>query len=325
MSFFTKIKSIYNIKSLNECIENNNYKDFPRLFDALKEKDPVTYSKFLKFNTHNFIENEELNTLFKKSFIWVNSFNLNDVLLLNNFIIKFLAASKIETNVNNFYEKTLSCLTHEDVKDYPVFNDLFLKSHYYFHKLIENSSKTDLNILNTRSAFFEYQKKIFFTHHKLTRCFFYIVKHPYDIFLDLKKQGKSSQESLSILCNLDQRPNIVKINFNNEERSCEENTRSWSTNVSSWTNANVVSTLRGLVIKYDDLINKKEEVLLDVAAHLKESGIDVNFTSNEIIDLAKSFNFLVDTKNNHATISNQDKKIIDRDCGEMLDKYLNEL
>ena len=71
------------------------------------------------------------------------------------------------------------------------------------------------------------------------------------------------------------------------------------------------------------MINKKEEVLLDIAAHLKESGLDINFTSNNIADLAKSFNFLLNNKNNHDLISKQDKKIIDRDCGEMLDKYFN--
>ncbi|MDB9776320.1 hypothetical protein OAB63_01005 [Alphaproteobacteria bacterium] len=323
MSFFTKIKSIYNIKLLNQCIENNDYKGFLSSFEDLEKQDPTTHNKFLKFHTHNFIENETLNELFQKNFIWVNSFSLDDVPLLNNFITKVLNSSKIETNVMNFYEKTLSCLTNEDLKDYPVFNDLFLKSHYYFHKLIEKDSKKKLNILNSQSAFFEYQKKIFFTHHKLTRCFFYVVKHPYDIFLDLKKQNNSSQESLNILCNLDQRPKIVKIQHNNIERSCEENMKSWSINVSSWTNANVVSTLRGLVIRYDDLINRKEEILLDIAAHLKESGVDVNFTSNEIVNLAKSFNFLPNTENNHDSISKQDKKIIDRDCGEMLDKYIN--
>ena len=151
----------------------------------------------------------------------------------------------------NFYEEVLKTLSEEEIKDYQFVNDVFLKSHYYFQMIIDNQNP-GVKLMNTNSAFFEYNSKIHFTHHKLTKCLFYILKHPYQIFSELKQEGLTSQAALNVLCNLENKPTMMEIHKNGKVLSCPENSSSWENNVLSWTNDNVQTSLRGLIIFYDD-------------------------------------------------------------------------
>ena len=107
----------------------------------------------------------------------------------------------------DFYEEVLKILEEQEINEYHSFNDIFLKSHYYFQMMIDNHYP-GVKLLNTNSAFFEYNNKIHFTHHKLTRCLFYVIKHPYQIFSELKQEGLTAQAALSLLCNLENKPTM---------------------------------------------------------------------------------------------------------------------
>jgi len=177
--------------------------------------------------------------------------------------------------------------------------------------------------MNTNSAFFEYDKKVHFTHPKLTKCFFYILKHPYQIFSELKQEGLTSQAALTLLCNLENKSAMIEIKKNGNTLSCPENSNSWENNVLSWTNDNVQSSLRGITFLYDDLLSNTEDILMMIAGHLKESGFAIELNPLEISKLADKFTF--DARDNPSIeISNKEKKIIDRDCGSLIEKFFSE-
>ena len=81
--------------------------------------------------------------------------------------------------------------------------------------------------------------------------------------------------------------------------------------MSSWTNENVQISLRGLTIYHDDLYNKTEDKLIEIAAHLKESGLEVEINPLEISKIAEQFK--LNKKNKPPLeLSNKEKKLIDR-------------
>ena len=322
MSILNNIKLNYITKSLNQCIDNSDFTIFKKKFEDLKKIDTKIANKYIKFNSIDFVENEDLNFLFNKNIIWANSFRKKDTDLISNFISQiFQQTSNTKIQNLNFYEDLLKILEQDDTQDYKSFNDIFLKSHYYFQMILDNKYP-GIKLMNTNSALFEYDKKIHFTHHKLTRCYFYVIKHPYQIFSELKKEGFETQAALNILCNFEDRPEIVKIEKDGKQISCPENAQSWGTNVSSWTNENAQITLRGLTVYYDDLLHKTDDKLIEIAAHLKESGFEIEVNSMEISKIAENFQSNEKEKTTWE-ISNKEKKIIDRECGDLIEKFFS--
>ena len=322
MSILNNIKLNYITKTLNQCIENRDFRNFEKNFEDLKKIDTKIANKYIKFNSTEFLENEDLNFLFNKNIIWANSFRKKDTILISNLISQiFLQASNTKIQNLNFYEDLLKILEQDDIHDYNSFNDVFLKSHYYFQMLLDNKYP-GTKLMNTNSAFFEFDKKIHFTHHKLTRCYFYVLKHPYQIFGELKNEGLETQAALNILCNFEDRPEMVKTENDGKQISCPENAKSWETNASSWTNENVQITLRGLTVYYDDLLYKTEDKLIEIAAHLKESGSGIEVNTMEISKIADSFRSNEKEKT-ILEVSNKEKKIIDRECGDLIEKFFS--
>lgn len=322
MSILNNIKLNYITKTLNQCIENKDFTNFQKNYEDLKKIDTKIANKYIKFNSIDFVESENLSFLFSKNIIWANSFRKKDTNLISNLISEiFHQTSNTKIQNLNFYEDLLKILEEDDIQDYSSFNDVFLKSHYYFQMLLDNKYP-GAKLINTNSAFFEFDKKIHFTHHKLTRCYFYVLKHPYQIFSELKNEGLETQAALNILCNFEDRPEMVKIEKDGKQISCPENAKSWETNVSSWTNENAQITLRGLTVYYDDLLHKTEDKLFEIAAHLKESGLDMEVNSTEISKIADSFRSNTKEKTT-MEISNKEKKIIDRECGDLIEKFFS--
>ena len=188
MSILNNIKLNYITKTLNQCIESKDFTNFEKNFEDLKKIDTKIANKYIKFNSVDFVENEDLNFLFNKNIIWANSFRKKDTILISNLISQlFQQTSDVKIQKLNFYADLLKILDQDDIQDYSSFNDIFLKSHYYFQMILDNKYP-GAKLMNTNSAFFEFDKKVHFTHHKLTRCYFYVLKHPYQIFNELKKK-----------------------------------------------------------------------------------------------------------------------------------------
>ena len=323
MSFLNNIKLKYTTNLLNQCIDNENFKDFQKHYDQLKKINPKVANKYIKYNSVDFINNEELNFLFNKDIIWLNSFRKKDIDLTSNLISQIINLSSTKKiNRLNFYEEVLRILEDDEIKDYKNSSDRFFKSHYYFQILVDQQNP-GTKLIDTTSSFFELNKNIHFPHHKLSRCYFYIIKHPYQIFAELKKDGLGAQQALNVLCNFENRPDIVEVNKGGQNLSLSENTNSWSINASSWTNENVQVSLRGLTLYYDDLINKTEDKVIEMAAHLKESGLEMELNPLELSKIADQFKS-AQIENISIDLSNKEKKIIDRECGDVIEKLFSE-
>ena len=63
--------------------------------------------------------------------------------------------------------------------------------------------------------------------------------------------------------------------------------------------------------------------MIEIAAHLKESGLEGEINPLEISKIAEKFR-LNEKNKTLIELSNKEKKIIDRDCGDVIEKYFSE-
>ena len=113
--------------------------------------------------------------------------------------------------------------------------------------------------------------------------------------------------------------NDVYHKYDDNNYFVSENKQSWSTNVSSWTNPNVISTFRGIIIKEEELIEDPLQKLSELVSHLIQSGIncklDYSYLQNYIEEnpIEKEIIPMAD-------LSKKELKILNRDIGNVADK-----
>ncbi len=325
MSFLNKVKTNYKLKMLKEHLLEKNYENANSVLLDIKIFNSEEYKSFIYSHINSLIEKKEFKNLFSSNNVWINSFFDQDLKDINNFICSYfqdcLISSENELDNFNFYNKVLSILNQREYDQLFNSKESFIQSHYYFHQKINEKSPNKINIINSQSAFFELNNKLRFTHKNFTRCFIYIIRNPVSIFQSLKKFGYNSKDALNAICNLDNQDISISINERDYLRKYTEIRKSWKTNVLSWSSEKTISALNGIVIKYEDLINKPAETLNIVLNHLE-------FFNKEIViknDMLQKYSHLIQNmpKEDLAkiNISNQEKKIIRRELGEVAEKF----
>ena len=114
--------------------------------------------------------------------------------------------------------------------------------------------------------------------------------------------------------------NDILHRYEDDTYSISENRQNWSTNVSSWTNPNVISTFRGLILREEDLVSDPLQKLSEITSHLIQSGIDLkldysylqSYISENPINIANT---------NEYSFSKKELKILDRDIGSVANKF----
>jgi len=274
MNIISKIKLNYYNNLFQTYINDNNRDDFIHLYEKCVKGSSELSKLLLKYAGHA-IDMPESEKIFNKNIVWINSFDLDDCHLVNNFIRSYFIEENIE--INNYCESLANENRISQFFNKITFND-FQQHSYYFQLQLCNSNNQLPRFLNSGAAFFETADGKMFTHPRLTACYIYIIKNPLDIFKKLLKSF-DAQTSLALgkLLNLDQQPEIVDSQITIEEMQSD-----WATNVHSWTNENVVNTFRGLIIKYEDLINDPTDTLASIIFHLNESGYNFKLDYKKI-------------------------------------------
>lgn len=301
MGIISKIKLNYYNNLFQIYLKDKKYNDFVNLFQKCSSSDDLT--NFYMNYMNAVIDMPESDDIFKKNIVWINSYDLDDTEYINNFINFYLSDDKISINSYTSYlanqkkiTNNFQLITFEDFQSYS----------YYFQHILSKIDNYSTKFINSRAAFFETTEGAMFTHPKMTSCYIYIVKNPNEIFKKLMKSYNNQADSaLQTILNLDQKPERIQ-----SEIAIEEMRSDWSTNVSSWTNENVVNTFRGLVIKYEDLINDTYDNLAGIIFHLNEAGLNIKLDYQKIqyfIDNNKPLNQTHETE-----ISSSSKKRLSR-------------
>ena len=175
----------------------------------------------------------------------------------------------------------------------------------------DDKSKFLLNNL----PFFSSQNNYNFTKFNLTQSYILILNDPYEVYQKIKIQNKHDQDiARNIFLNLDDKSEkkiIGKTNFHLKKKG-------WDINTKSWSDPNVLNSIRGKVVLKKDLINEPYDTLSSIVLHLIQSGVNIDLNYDLIESFVKKNPIPIkDTIN----LSNKEKKFIDNNISQILNEY----
>lgn len=302
MSIISKIKLNYYNNLFQIYLKDNKKDDFINLCQKCFSTPDSIAELTIKY-MQDAIEMADGEKIFNKNIVWINSYDISETKYINDFINYYIENNNFALNT---YSEFLS--SQQNITNH--FNQLtfedFQKHSYYFQFLISNLNNSSTKFINSSAAFFETTEGKMFTHPRLTSCYIYIVRNPSDIFKRLlSRMDNRSDYALQKILNLDQKPEKLNSNILIEEMQSD-----WGTNVSSWTNENVVNTFRGLIIKYEDLINDPYDIFASIIFHLNEAGLNIKLDYKKIENFIQ--NYQLEKQNYINDISSSSKKRLNR-------------
>ena len=168
--------------------------------------------------------------------------------------------------------------------------------------MIINNQKSSFKFISNNFPFF-IRKKLQFSKPNITQAYIHIINHPYEVYKIIKKKNGNDQEiSRNIFLNLDQKPL-----YGNTKILVLSSKKGWHTNTHSWTDANVVNSLKGKIISKKELLNNSYEVLSSIILHPIQSGVEIELDYDLIENFVKSYSY--DQDDIYDEISSKEEKL----------------
>ena len=117
-----------------------------------------------------------------------------------------------------------------------------------------------------------------------------------------------------VFLNLDNRSNYSQISNSN----FEINVKGWHINTESWTDINVINSLRGQILLKKHLCNNPYDSLSSIIFHLIQSGVEIEMDYNLIQSFVE--NNLIHQSSNSEQLSSKEKKFLQ----PYVEKYIDE-
>ena len=95
--------------------------------------------------------------------------------------------------------------------------------------------------------------------------------------------------------------------------------KGWHTNTESWTDANVVNSLKGKIISTKELKNNSYEVLSSIILHLIQSGVEIELDYDLIENFVKN-NSYIDNEV-YEELSTKERKFLDKYVSDIIENY----
>ena len=293
MNLIKKIKFNYHLKLISDHITNKNFHQASDEIRRLKNSDPSVYFFVLK-SLNDYLNDTTNIDLHEKKIIWTVSYDLDDQIYINNFL-KFYLKKNYHDNFysNNFAESLSEYLSSFKGHDSPkeiTFNEM-IKNSGFFQNLLLFKRHENLFIFDTSAAFFETDSKHYFIYQNTTLCYFYVVRDLKDLFIKYKTKLGTTEEAYNELFNYTGKNYLSDI-LKQKTFKVYENKTNYNTNINSWSDPNVLSTYKGKLISFEELVEKTEEVLVDIIQHLKQyyPNLKVNYqTISEFVGDNKLF------------------------------------
>ena len=314
MSLLTNIKYQYNLRILKDILSTNNYPEFFEHLEKLKDNNRLYVQLLLTLGNSAILDNKT--DVFKSKILWLSSFSQEDTSYVSNFLSYY--NRNIETSlgdINQYEEKVISILKNISNIERLTFSD-FVERSYLYQYLILSENDNPVKFLNNHLPFFSSQNNLNFSKSTLTNSYVYIIDNPYYVYQKIKNKFNGDKTiAQNTFLNLDNHSSFIKIN----DVDVEINKQGWHTHISSWTDSNVINSLKGKIILKKDLIQNTFDVLSSLILHFIQSGINIKMDYN----LIKSF---VDenppeSDSIEIDISRKEKKFIDNYIIEILSKF----
>ena len=311
MSFLNKFKYHYHLKHIDSLFEEKKYQEIFDYLCNINSEEKLFYELSLKYisNSINSFNQDVLN----KKIVWINTFLDNDSEYLRVFIQHYTQSLKnLKQDIKSYkYEIDQIVQSGEDIN----FNTLVNQS-YFFQWMILNKHNVNFKFLQNDIPFFSSENNYNFTKQSLTQAYILILNNPYEVYSKIKKSVNQDQEiARNIFLNLDQKSqndSHSKVNFKFPSKG-------WHIHTNSWSDQNVITSLRGKIISKKEIYNNTFETLSSVILHLIQSGVEMEL-NYDLIELFIKNNPIKDSQED-IELSNREKKFLSSYVDDVIDTY----
>ena len=277
MSFLNKFKYHYHFKHIDNLFEEKKFQEIFEYLNKVRHEKKLFYDISLKYISNSI--NSFNQDISNKKIVWINTFYDNDSEYLRLFLEYYIKNfSNLEQDINSYKYEIDQIIQSNEVIN---FNTLVNQS-YFFQWMIINNFNANFKFLENDLPFFSSENKYNFTKQSLSQSYILILNNPYEVYSKIKKTFNHDQEiARNVFLNLDkasqdEKYSKVKFKFSN---------KGWNVHTESWTDPNVLSSLRGKIISKKDILNNTFETLSSIILHLIQSGVEMELN----YDLIENF------------------------------------
>ena len=319
MKIIQNIKYQYQLKLIEDLFKDNKFSEINSYLSEYCIKSPINGYNLLKKFTPQILKITSEEKIFNDNIVLINSFDKSDSKIILKFISYYL--SKIGfTNyeVSDYQNELTSIITSLKSTKMIDQDDIFNNSVYY-QSMLTYAKKDVLQFLDNQFAFFSTPANLNFTNIRTSKCYFLLIEHPYSLYQKIKDRLNSKDLAINEFLNSDDTPLINS--FNNVELCVTR--KGWGVFTNSWSDPNVVNSLRGAILKKEELYDNPEEFFASVILHLRQSNCDVPLDYSIINEYVSKI--LIVDKPQSFKISNREKKALKKYIESVSDNFGYEL
>ena len=309
MSFLSNVKYNYQKNNLKGLVKDLDKDKLNKFLQDLEFRSKDIKKKLIIDCFSDLEKIDEQIGFFKNNLIWINGFHQKEVRLIKFFLEFYFSDNEAFNFQINSYASNLTEIFNKNI---PF--DYLLDNSYVAQYLI--SLQQDLCFLTNHSAFFVSNNlQRLFTHKNLTNNYIYVVRNPYDIYKDLKRELQNKDLALNFFLNSDGQ--LHKEDDEDKKYYIEIPKKNWGTHLSSWADPAVKKDFKGLLLSYEDIFRDPLDFFASIVIHLKENGISIN-VDYELIRKFIDSNQSYFMQTSQIDLSNKEIKQINGVIGEVL-------
>ena len=315
MKIIQNIKFQYKVKLIEDLFENSKFSEINSTFSEISKKNPIDSYNLLRNFIQKILKITSEEKILNDNLVFINSFEERDAEIVTKFIDFYLNKVNFSNYEISVYNKELVSTINKIKDEKNITADDLFQNTLYYQSILTYLKSEKVQFLNNQFAFFSTPSDLNFTNTRITRCYFLLIDHPYTAYRMLKNKLKSKDLALNEFLNSDNEP--LKYTVDNSMLTVTR--KNWSVYNNSWSDPNVINTLRGAILKKTDYFENPDEFFASIVLHLRQSGYDIPINYSFIAEYL-SLN-VPNNKDIDVDISNREKKALRRNVEGFADDF----